>query len=321
MVSLPPISLHIFETQILADPTSTISGTASLSSNNKEESDVHSPTHLDDDLSDSNTTQTMNVAHCMFCATKSRNLHQNMIHMASAHGFYVPNLHRLTDLETFVEYLSALVIEYNECLYCGHHKSSIPGIRQHMVDKGHCMLNLDADPDLLDFWDSTDSSASEGGTEKGEAVERQSSTTHQTRRMLSATELQLPSGAIITSRSHGQVPGTKVDSKYRATVRRAKLKALEQGTDDDSGDNTACHPKLQRQTHSRDQRLAIRGEQGMVGVPEQQRKSLLAVEKKLLKREVMAKAHQRWTIENVANKQKRFKLCPTRYLDVLMLHC
>ncbi|KAF7513471.1 hypothetical protein GJ744_008765 [Endocarpon pusillum] len=36
-------------------------------------------------------------------------------------------------------------------------KQSAEGTRRHMLDKGHCMINLEREPELLEFWDFSDS--------------------------------------------------------------------------------------------------------------------------------------------------------------------
>jgi pre-60S factor REI1 len=33
-------------------------------------------------------------------------------------------------------------------------KDSIVSIQSHMRDKGHCLLNFDREPELLDFWEN-----------------------------------------------------------------------------------------------------------------------------------------------------------------------
>ena len=55
--------------------------------------------------------------------------------------------------------------------------------------------------------------------------------------------------------------------------------------------------------------MAVRGEMGMLGVSEQQKKALKAVEKKLVRQDMAARARQRWTMEKMANRQKFFRVC------------
>ncbi|KAI1476850.1 hypothetical protein K445DRAFT_312514 [Daldinia sp. EC12] len=83
---------------------------------------------------------------CLFCAQESDLLDDNMLHMASAHGFSLPFQEFLAvDLEMVVEYLHFIIYGYRECICCGKRRSTIEGVQQHMVAKGHCRFDISAE--------------------------------------------------------------------------------------------------------------------------------------------------------------------------------
>jgi hypothetical protein len=48
---------------------------------------------------------------------------------------------------------------------------------------------------------------------------------------------------------------------------------------------------------------------GILGLSDMQKLALQVIDKKMKKRETVARAAQRWATEKVANKQKYFKVC------------
>lgn len=89
---------------------------------------------------------------CLFCAQEAGLLDDNMAHMAAAHGFSVPFQDCLAvDLETVVEYLHFVIHGYRECICCATRRSTVEGVQQHMVAKGHC--RFDVSPDTEEFYE------------------------------------------------------------------------------------------------------------------------------------------------------------------------
>jgi pre-60S factor REI1 len=66
----------------------------------------------------------------------------------------IPDPEMVVDLESFVGYLATEARVLHECLYCAAMKDSTVSIQSHMRDKGHCLLNFDREPELLDFWEN-----------------------------------------------------------------------------------------------------------------------------------------------------------------------
>lgn len=110
-----------------------------------------------------------------------------MTHMAAAHGFSVPFQDYLAvDLETVVWYLHFIIFGYRECICCGYgtRRSTVEGVQQHMVGKGHC--RFDISPDTEDFY---------------EMPQSENPVTEQTQGD-SSKLVRLPSGKLISNRNN-----------------------------------------------------------------------------------------------------------------------
>jgi len=105
----------------------------------------------------------LSPTHCLFCPSESSSLPDNLSHMASTHGFFVPDADYLVDLPGLITYLGEKIAIGNECLYCngrGHEFRSLHAVRKHMIDKSHCKLAYETEKDRLeisDFYDFTSS--------------------------------------------------------------------------------------------------------------------------------------------------------------------
>ena len=245
---------------------------------------------------------------CLFCNMDSLNMEENVEHMQSVHGLYIPEPDQLSDMETFLGYLASIICEYNECLYCGAEKNSMEAVQTHMKDKGHCMINLDGQSELLDFWDNSDDEDDDKQKGTGKV------TVKDNKFDVTGTEMRLPSGSVITSRSDTaqlRAKPTLTKSRVKASqirIKRDEMKAITDGSEADKPKAPDNNRSMRTQPGT-DRRVAVRGERGLVGLPEQQKRALMATEVKMKKREHIARAAQRWAMEKVANKQKYFKVC------------
>ena len=168
---------------------------------------------------------------CLFCNVDSLNVRDNVEHMHSVHGLYVPEPARLSDMETFLGYLAFIVYDCNECLYCGAERNSLEAIRSHMKDKGHCMINLDRESELLDFWDVSD----DGDCEDANAA--WTGTTGYMRDHISATELRLPSGFIVASRLDTAPRARPTLARSRTKASQTQIEMTEMNVVTDGSDN------------------------------------------------------------------------------------
>ena len=246
---------------------------------------------------------------CLFCTKDSDSLETNLEHMFSEHGLYIPEIEHLSSLETMVGYLCTVITKYNECLYCGTIKQSAEGIRQHMLDKGHCMINLEREPELLEFWEFSDSDGHD--TDDDEAPKsRAQKTDTAASRDLSQGEYPLPSGKVVGSKSKAR--------EARLFARRTALAAKETSsrmiTEDpiDNTDKTSsadpAESLIRTQGGTQDRAVAVRDAVGLVGVSEQQMRSLITVQRKMQRQQAIVRASAAWAGEKGGTHQKHYKV-------------
>ncbi|KAJ6536117.1 C2H2 type zinc-finger-domain-containing protein [Mycena capillaripes] len=242
MVSLPPVTLLRYDTQVHSDDAA--SAELICPTCNKEcaseklyqrhlgkhislENDSASDSDFDDAERSESDTPDLLPTQCLFCNLAPPTIEENVGHVYAKHGLFIPSPEHLTDQTTFLSYLAALVCRYNECLYCGVHKSSRASIQAHMRDN--------PDSELFEFWefpgsdDDVDSDASKPRAKQRPSIVK-----------ISETELLLPSGAILGARAdsaHERLHPTGV----RGDAKRARAKAIEDGT-------TAPSPQRQART-------------------------------------------------------------------------
>lgn len=98
--------------------------------------------------------------------------------MTKAHGFFIPDIEYLSDLEGLIKYLGEKVSVGNICLYCngkGRQIKSLEAVRKHMIDKGHCKIPYDTENEMMeivDFYDFRSSYPEEQQRKMLEAAER-----------------------------------------------------------------------------------------------------------------------------------------------------
>ena len=91
---------------------------------------------------------------CLFCHHDSRDVEDNVKHMARSHSFFIPDIEFLVDLKGFLEYLGAKVGSGHVCLWCCKQFSCREAVVQHMADRGHSMLHYDQNSaEFVDFYD------------------------------------------------------------------------------------------------------------------------------------------------------------------------
>jgi pre-60S factor REI1 len=210
---------------------------------------------------------------CLFCLTSSPSISENVLHMSSTHGLFIPNANRTTDMESFLVYLGTLVFKYHECLYCGRAKGSLGAIRTHMRDKGHGMVRME---DVTAFWDEEDEEPEEQNTK----------------------EWKLPSGAIITSKSN------RTSFKLRSTSSRTRHRGKEEGAiafphDESCEIPIASAPEAQLTLRNANLSLA--------GVPASDMRALQRCEKRNKTRQALAEKENRRAMEQAPVLTKYYK--------------
>ncbi|KAN0068268.1 C2H2 type zinc-finger (2 copies) domain containing protein [Elaphomyces granulatus] len=105
----------------------------------------------DDDEEEDDSEAEFSLLRCLFCGDHSSVLKANVDHMFKIHGMFIPEQDYLVDLEGLIRYLHDKISQNYECLYCHAFKSTAPGIRRHMRDKGHCMIAFETEEDQIEI--------------------------------------------------------------------------------------------------------------------------------------------------------------------------
>ena len=144
----------------------------------------------------------LEITECLFCPHESKDLEASLSHMSMKHGFFIPDLHYLTDVKGLIRYLCEKVGVGYMCLWCntkGKAFHSVESAQQHMVDKCHCRLFFEADA-ALEYAEYYDYSSSypdqEANQASGDTVAPDTSLT-----ISEDLELVLPSGTKVGHRS------------------------------------------------------------------------------------------------------------------------
>jgi pre-60S factor REI1 len=302
MASLPAITQKTFEQDV--QPSVKPPADFDKASSSSEDDEIH-------DSEEIKSQETYLPTDCLFCPLKLPDLSENITHMQSQHGLFIPEPSHVSHMETFIRFLGELITQYNECLYCGAERNSTTAIRQHMQSKGHCMLNLEREPELLEFWEFGDSDEEESraNNEGAETTARTWEARVATSTRLSDLEIQLPSGMVIGSRA--QTPHSKpnLTSKRRSAIKAAHLKAIAAEPHNADANTPNPDPSTSAPAPTEDKRIITRrDERGLVGLPEQQRRALVTTQRKMQKREAVAEAAHRWVLDKVVNKQKYYRV-------------
>lgn len=105
------------------------------------------------------TCKQLELTDCLFCKESSPTLKANMRHMSSVHGFFIPDLDYLEDLEGLLKYLGEKISVGWTCLTCngkGKAFHSMEAVQDHMRTMGHCKLAYDTDEEEEEYADFFD---------------------------------------------------------------------------------------------------------------------------------------------------------------------
>lgn len=248
----------------------------------------------DDTTTDCNTR-------CLFCPHLSLSLDQNLTHMRLRHNFHIPESGRLTtDIETLLSYLFTIIEDFQACIYCGVEKRSAEAIRTHMLDKGHCMMDLSTESEFLEFWESLP-----GDFESPR------------RRLPGGDELMLVTGRTIQSKAAHRASNRRGEAATSASHALALVSdgTVKQSKTPRSGTVNSSSPSTT---------LARRDAMGIVGLSQQQQRALALGHMKTVSDESRARNQARWAVETMGNKvkQKHFKVTMSRsglFIDPTMM--
>ena len=334
IASLPPISVTVFQKQVLAfdsgidekeesslfqrsctacqqhytnpkawqahlksrnhaQKTAETDSRASFSSDESPLSTLSLNTHGEDQSA--NKDESFSPLQCLFCNAESDSMDSNLTHMSHAHSFFIPDAEYLIDMESLLSYLFAVVSVFHECLFCGSSKTTKFGVQDHMRGKGHCKIDFgDDEHDLKQFYDFSGDEDDEGDQPNTEVI-----------LVPNEDELRLPSGKILGHRSRARLSRQDLSDhpSPSSSSRQQLLTGAEAETEAETESGTAS-------MESTDRRLAMRAgtSTSLMGVPELQRRALIAIEKKMEKMETRERNEYQHVLEKGGNKQKRYKV-------------
>ena len=75
--------------------------------------------------------------------------------MRRQHSFTLLDVDCLIDLKGLLTYLAARIHEGYLCLHCSKQHRDATRCQQHMLDKSHCIFNMEDEEEYLDFYDFT----------------------------------------------------------------------------------------------------------------------------------------------------------------------
>ena len=97
---------------------------------------------------------------CLFCPQTSSSVSQNLDHMHSEHGFFVPDADYLVDVSGLLAFLAGKVAVAHACVFCAREFRTLDAVRKHMGAKSHSKVPYNTERDRLDISDFYDFSAS-----------------------------------------------------------------------------------------------------------------------------------------------------------------
>ncbi|CAI6331840.1 unnamed protein product [Periconia digitata] len=299
IASLPPLSQTTFDLEFRKSPKETSSPSDSLS-DSLEPND----SSTDDPNSDPpNTTVSASPTaptHCLFCPKAfpptTPGLTENLDHMRVSHGLFIPSPSRITDMPTFLSYLATVVKDWNECLYCGAVKHSTLSVQSHMRDKQHCMINLEREPEIAEFW--------EGGME-GVQWDRERASEEGEKKVVASRLHQIeapvssPSPSLPTAQKKKRTTPTPPPSHTTSSPAATQNSSITVHRHSSTASSSSPLQQLQSLAQSRSH-LSFQ----LQNITPHQQKALILAEKKAQRSQDAARRAQSWIRSKGANTQK-----------------
>lgn len=247
---------------------------------------------------EANDDEDFSSLQCLFCNSESMSLDSNLTHMGHDHGFFIPDVEDLFDIESFLGYLFILISQFRECLYCGSIRNSKAATQDHMRGKGHCKIDFENDEhDLAQFYDVEDEFDEDGNRLGGKFRPAPDED----------DELRLPSGKTLGHRSRTQ--NFRRRRTDRGSLRETSQNLLLNEADSKEGNNNEADSDP-APTLSNDRRLAMRAgtSTSMIGIPEVQQRALIAVERQMLTVKNRQRNAYESKVDKGGNQQKTFRV-------------
>lgn len=187
---------------------------------------------------------------CLFCQRKYNSnfasVEDNLEHMRSKHGLFIPERNFLTDAEGLLRYLGEKIGFGNVCLCCLYQGKDIVAVRDHMLNKRHMMIPYDTEDNKLeisDFYDFSSTyaqSVHEGQEEDWEDTDEEADENDDDDDLLYSSsdviykdglDLVLPSGTVLGHRAMNRyyrqnLPPERILSEGQGTVIAAESRHM-----------------------------------------------------------------------------------------------
>ena len=290
----------------------------------------------DEEEEEDDSEAEFSLLRCLFCGDHSSALKANVDHMFKTHGMFIPEKDYLVDLEGLIRYLHDKISLNCECLYCHSVKSTAPGIKRHMRDKGHCMIAFETEEEQIeigqfydfrstysdnegeprrtnilagnvsssdaddDGWETDGSSTSVDSTNNSEA--------HGGPQPIFQTdfELHLPSGRSVGHRSLAKYYRQNLHNYPTAEERITRQLAIESGATQERG------PERSR-NHHRAIITRANGGFGLLEATASKKQEALIAERRERTRAQRGELKFTAKINKVANSQKHFRVSPLAF--------
>ncbi len=242
-----------------------------------------------------NKKESFSPLQCLFCNVESASMDSNLTHMSHAHSFFIPDAEYLIDMESLLSYLFAVVSLFHECLFCGSSKTTKFGVQDHMRGKGHCKVDFEDDEhDFKQFYDFSGGEDDEGNQPKTEVTP-----------VPNEDEFRLPSGKVLCHRSRARL--SRQDLSGHPSSSSSSRQQLPTEAEAEAEAENESETILMESTY---RRLAMRAgtSTSLIGVPELQHRALISIEKRMEKMETREKNEYQHVLEKGGNKQKRYKV-------------
>lgn len=95
------------------------------------------------------------LRNCLFCNKEHSGLKKCIDHMRVYHSFTLLDVDCLVDLKGLLGYIATRIQVGKLCLFCSKQFSEGQSCQQHMLDKGHCVMNMEDEEEFLDYYDFT----------------------------------------------------------------------------------------------------------------------------------------------------------------------
>lgn len=170
------------------------------------------------------------------------------------------------------------------------------------------MTNLEREPELLEFWEFSDSEGNDTEDEKA-PLSRARKTDAAASKDFSEGEYTLPSGKVVGSKSKGRE--ARLSARRNAlAAKETSCRTIAEGAVNNTDNTSLANPAEtipETQSETQDRTVAVRNAVGLVGVSDQQMRSLIILQRKMQRQQAIVRASAAWADKKGGTHQKHYK--------------